>query len=80
MSRRILSLFLSTVLAVDVLFLLIAGYYYPVLFQSLLNYLPYDNDIETAVILISCFFTAVVSSYLLFKLFLKALKSSLEWS
>ena len=80
MSRKSLFLFLSTVLAVDILFLLIAGYYYPVLFQSLVDYLPFDNDIETAAILISCFFVAVVSSYLLLKLFLAALKSSVEWS
>ena len=76
---KVRTLFLSTVLAVDILFLLIAGYYYPALFESLVDWLPYENEIEISVILVSCFIVAVVFSYALLKDFFKALKEASEW-
>ena len=76
---RTRTLVLSTVLAVDIIFLIIAGYYYPALFESLVNWLPFDNEYEIAVILVSCFVIAVLCSYVLLKDFFKALKDATEW-
>ena len=73
------TLFLSTVLAVDIIFLLIAGYYYPALFESLVNWLHFQNEYEIAVILVSCFVIAVLFSYVLLRDFLKTLKEAMEW-
>jgi Kef-type K+ transport system membrane component KefB len=76
---RTRTLVLSTVLAVDIVFLLLAGYYYPALFESLVDWLPYENEIEISVILVSCFIIAVLSSYVLLKDFFKALRDATEW-
>jgi Kef-type K+ transport system membrane component KefB len=76
---RTRTLVLSTVLAVDIVFLLLAGYYYPALFESLVDWLPYENEIEISVILVSCFIIAVLSSYVLLKDFFKALRDAMEW-
>ena len=77
MSTRSRVFFLSTVLAVDLLFFIIIGRYYPDYFTVILDWLPYGNEVEAAVIILSGLLIAFVSGYLLFKALLGKLREVL---
>jgi len=68
---------LSTVLAVDILFFMIIGQYYPPYFTLILDTLPFSNEVEAAAIIISGFIVAIICSLLLVRILLGKLREVL---
>ena len=77
MSTRSRVFLLSTVLAVDLLFFMVLGQYYPQYFTKLLNVLPFSNEVEAAVIILGGLVLAIVCSVLLVRLMLDQLREVL---
>lgn len=77
MSTRSRFFVLSTVLAVDLLFFMVLGQYYPQYFTKLLNVLPFSNEVEAAVIILGGLVLAIVCSVLLVRLMLGQLREVL---
>ena len=77
MSTRSRVFLLSTVLAVDLLFFMIVGQYYPQYFSKLLNVLPFGNEVEAAVIILGGLVLAIICSVLLVRLVLSQLREVL---
>ena len=74
MSTRSRFFLLSTVLAVDILFFMVIGQYYPGYFTEILNVLPFSNEVEAAVIILGGLVLAIVCALLLVKLVLGQLR------
>ena len=74
MSTRSRFFLLSTVLAVDILFFMVIGQYYPEYFTRILNVLPFGNEVEAAVIILGGLVLAIVCALLLVKLVLGQLR------
>lgn len=68
----------SIILIVDLLFFVIIGQYYPEYFFLILDFLPFNNEIEAAVIIIIGLIIAIVSALLLFRITLFKLKEVLD--
>jgi hypothetical protein len=62
LSKRSKLFLLSFILVLDVLFFVVVGSMYPQYFDVILDWLPYNNDTETAVILLSGLTLAIASS------------------
>lgn len=62
MNKRSTLFFLILILALDLLFFGVVVQRYPQVFEALLDLMPFNNHIETAVILVSGFIVAIVSS------------------
>ena len=77
MSKRSNLFFLSLVLVIDILFFVVLGSMYPHLFEALLDWLPFSNDVETAVILISGLVIAIVTSLVIVQILISGLKEVL---
>jgi len=77
LSNRSRVFLLSTFLAVDLLFFIVLGQYYPERFTQILNMLPWSNEVEAAVIIVSGLLVAIVCSLLLFRILLKSLREVL---
>ena len=77
MSNRSRVFLLSTVLAVDLLFFIIIGQYYPEYFTMILDSLPWGNEVEAALIIIGGLLVAIVCALLLFRILLKNLREVL---
>ncbi len=77
MSTRSRVFLLSTVLAVDLLFFMVLGQYYPQYFTKLLNVLPFSNEVEAAVIILGGLVLAIICSVMLVRLVLGQLKEVL---
>ena len=77
MSTRSRLFLLSTVLAVDILFFMVIGQYYPQYFSKLLNVLPFSNEVEAAVIILGGLVLAIVCSILLVRFVLSQLREVL---
>ena len=78
MSTRSRVIVLSTVLAVDLLFFIIVGQYYPEYFTAILDWLPYGNEVEAAVIILSGLLVAIISGILLFRGLIGRLREVLD--
>ncbi len=65
------------VLAVDIFFFMIIGQYYPHYFTRILNVLPFSNEVEAAVIILSGLVLAIACSMLLVRLVLGQLREVL---
>lgn len=70
MSTRSRVFLLSTVLAVDILFFMIIGQYYPQYFTLILDTLPFSNEVEAAAIIIGGLIAAIICSLLLVRILL----------
>ena len=70
MSIRSRIFLLSTVLAVDILFFIVVGQYYPQYFTLILDTLPFSNEVEAAAIIISGLIAAIICSLLLVRILL----------
>ena len=77
MSTRSRFFLLSTVLAVDILFFMIIGQYYPQYFTLILDTLPFSNEVEAAAIIISGLIAAIICSLLLVRILLGKLREVL---
>ena len=77
MSTRSRVFLLSTVLAVDILFFMIIGQYYPQYFALILDTLPFSNEVEAVAIIISGFIVAIICSLLLVRILLGKLREVL---
>ena len=77
MSTRSRVFLLSTVLAVDILFFMIIGQYYPQYFTLILDALPFSNEVEAAAIIISGLIVAIICSLLLVRILLGKLREVL---
>ncbi len=77
MSTRFRVFLLSTVLAVDILFFMIIGQYYPQYFTLILDTLPFSNEVEAAAIIISGLIAAIICSLLLVRILLGKLREVL---
>ena len=78
MSTRSQVFFLSTVLTFDLLFFIIIGRYYPDYFTAILESLPWGNEVEAALIIISGLLIAIICALTLFRIFLKNLREVLR--
>ncbi len=70
MSTRSRLFFLSTILAVDIFFFMSIGQYYPQGFTQILDFLPFGNEVEAAVIILGGLVVAIVCALLLVRLVL----------
>ena len=70
MTNRVRLFFLSTVLAVDILFFIIIGRYYPEGFTRTLELLPFNNGAEAAAIILGGLFVATLCGILLVRVVL----------
>ncbi len=73
MSTRSRLFFLSTVLAVDIFFFMGIGQYYPEGFTRILDFLPFNNEVEAAVIILGGLVVAIVCALLLVRLVINQL-------
>lgn len=65
---------LATVLILDLLFFYFFGIYYPELFETILQWLPYDNSLEKAVMIITGLIIAVLTSTAIIYILVKNLQ------
>jgi hypothetical protein len=77
MDRGSKFLLLSTVLVVDIFFFLVIGQLRPEYFGYIVDFLPFDNNTETAVIILGGLVIAVITSLLLVRIFISGLKEVL---
>lgn len=77
MSSRTRVFLISTVLAVDLLFFIVIGQYYPEYFAVILSSLPWGNEVEAALIIIGGLLVAIVCALMLFRILLKNLREVL---
>ncbi len=73
MSIRSRLFFLSTVLAVDIFFFMGIGQYYPEGFTRILDFIPFNNEVEAAVIILGGLVVAIVCALLLVRLVISQL-------
>lgn len=73
MNKRSTLFFLTLILTLDLLFFGVIAQRYPQIFEALLDLLPFNNHIETAVILVSGLIVAIVSSIAIVRMLISGL-------
>jgi hypothetical protein len=68
----------STILIVDLLFFIIVGQYYPEYFILILDFIPLNNELAAAIIIIVGLIIAIVSALSLFRISLSKIKEVLD--
>jgi hypothetical protein len=77
MDLRSKFLLVSTVLVVDIFFFLLVGQLRPEYFGYIVDFLPFDSNIETVAIILGGLVIAVITSLILVRMFLYELKEVL---
>lgn len=69
---------LAAILLADLLFFLFLGIYYPEVLSTVLQWLPWEDSLEKAVLILSGLIIAVLTSTAMIRVAVKALQRTVE--